>query len=227
MTHPATPPPDPASGPGRRFRRADTARLEAFSDGVFAIAVTILVLELKDPVHRPGGLAHALAEQWPAYLGYLASFSYVGVIWLNHHQAFVRVRTVDRGMQGANLLLLFTTAALAFPTGVLSDALQESVTGDDARTAVALYALVGAAMCVSWLLIYGHLRRRPALLDPAVEADYVRHGQLRSAMGVAAYLLAALIGWLFTPLAALAVFILLPIFYFVTSEGIPNLRPGR
>ena len=212
----------PARGAGSRFRRLDTARLEAFSDGVFAIAVTILVLEIKDPAHRPGGLARALGAQWPAYLGYAASFGYVAVIWLNHHQAFARVRSVDRGLQGANLLVLFTTAALAFPTGLVSDALQENVSGNDARTAVAVYALVGAVMCASWLLLYTHLRHRPGLLDPAVEPRYVLHGQLRSAAGVGAYALAGIIGALVTPLAALAVFVLLPVFYFATSEGLPR-----
>jgi uncharacterized membrane protein len=208
-----------------RFRRSDTARVEAFSDGVFAIAVTVLVLEIGDPDHREGHLGHALLEQWPAYLGYLASFGYVGVIWLNHHQAFARVRSVDRGLQAANLLLLGVTAALAFPTGVLSDALREDVFGSDARVAAALYALVAAAMCAAWLLLYTHLRHRPGLLDRAVEPEYVRHGQLRSAVGVGAYAVAGLLGWAVTPVAALAVFVLLPVFYFATSEGLPHRRP--
>ncbi|MEU1367702.1 TMEM175 family protein [Streptomyces sp. NPDC005803] len=218
---PRLPPPHTART-AARFRRSDTARLEAFSDGVFAVAATILVLEIQDPAHHKGGLARALLEQWPSYVGYLASFAYVAVIWLNHHQAFARIRSVDRGLQGANLLLLFTTAALAFPTGVLSDALQESAHGADARTAVLTYALVAAAMCASWLLLYTYLRHHPSLLDPAVEASYVRHGQLRSAAGVAAYTLAGLLGWLATPPVALAVFAALPIFYFATSEGLPR-----
>lgn len=214
-------PSDTAARASARFSRSDSARLEAFSDGVFAIAVTILVLEIHDPAHGRGGLAHALLAQWPAYLGYLASFGYVAVIWLNHHQAFARIRKVDRGLQAANLLLLCTTAALAFPTGVLSDALQENVEGADSQTAVLTYALIAAAMCASWLLMYTYLRRRPWLLDPAVEPAYVRHGQLRSAVGLAAYLLAGVIGWLTFPPIALAVFAALPVFYFVTSEGLP------
>ena len=202
-----------------RFRRADTSRAEAFSDGVFAIAVTILVLEIHDPAHADGGLTCALLAQWPSYLGYVASFGYIAVIWLNHHQAFARIRRVDRGLHAANLTLLGTTSALAFPTGVVSDALQENATGPDARAAVVLYALVAAAMCGSWLVLYGYLRRRPQLLDEAVEPEYVRHGQLRSALGVAAYVLAGLLGYFATPLAGLAVFIAAPVFYFATSEG--------
>jgi uncharacterized membrane protein len=214
----------PPSGTDPRFTRGDTARTEAFSDGVFAIAVTLLVLGLTDPPHRPGRLAHALLEQWPAYLGYAASFLYIAVIWLNHHQAFARIRTIDRGLHAANLLVLATTAALAFPTGVLSDALREDVTGSDARTAVVLYALIAAAMCASWTLLYLHLHRHPRHLDPHAEPDYVRHGVLRSAAGVLAYALAGCVGYFAGTVAGLAVFALAPVFYLMTSEGFRRTR---
>ncbi|WP_130799930.1 TMEM175 family protein [Streptomyces otsuchiensis] len=222
---------DGAPAPGAdqeagRFRRADTARVEAFSDAVFAIAVTILVLGISDPAHSEGGLARALLEQWPAYLGYVASFGYIAVIWLNHHQAFARVRRVDRGLHAANLALLGVTAALAFPTGVVSDALQEDPTGRDARTAVALYALVAALMCCCWLALYGQLRRRPQLLERGVDPAYVRHGRLRSAIGVAAYAAAGVVGYAVTPVAGLAVFVVVPAFYFLTSEGFRHAAPA-
>ncbi|MFC9324108.1 TMEM175 family protein [Kitasatospora sp. NPDC057015] len=207
--------------PRRRFTRSETARAEAFSDGVLAIAVTILVLGLTDPPHEPGGLGRALLRQWPVYLGYLASFSYVAVIWLNHHQAFVRIRAMDRGLHAANLLLLFTTGALAFPTAVVSDALRSDASGPDARVAVLLYAVIAAGMCGSWILFYGHLHRHPELLDPDVESSYVVHGRLRSLGGAVAYLLAGAVGMLLSPLLALVVFIALPVFYFLTSEGLP------
>jgi uncharacterized membrane protein len=207
-----------------RFSRSETDRAEAFSDGVFAIAVTILVLGLAAPPHRSGGLGHALVHQWPAYLGYVASFSYIAVIWLNHHQAFVRIRMMDRGLHAANLLLLFVTAALAFPTGVVADALQTDASGADARVAVALYAGVAAAMCVSWVALYHHLRRHPELLESTVESGYVRHGIIRSWAGALIYGVVGVLGVLVTPLIALVAFALLPAFYFVTSEGLPRSR---
>jgi uncharacterized membrane protein len=210
--------------PAQRFSRSETARAEAFSDGVFAIAVTILVLGLAAPAHPPGRLAHALASQWPAYVGYCASFSYVAVIWLNHHQAFVRIRSMDRGLHAANLFLLFTTAALAFPTGVLADALKADIAGKDAKVAVVLYAALAATMCLSWVVLYHHLRRHPELLDPAVEPSYVPHGMIRSWAGALAYAVAGALGYLVTPLIALGVFLLLPAFYFVSSEGLPGGR---
>jgi uncharacterized membrane protein len=208
------------------FSRSDTSRAEAFSDGVLAIAVTLLALGLADPPHRPGGLGHALLAQWPSYLGYLASFGYVSVIWLNHHQAFVRIRVMDRGLHAANLLLLFTTAALSFPTAVVADALRADTAGSDARVAVALYAGLAAAMCLSWVAFYHQLARRPEVLKADVEAAYVRHGRLRSWAGALAYGAAGLLGVLGTPLLAIAVFVVLPVFYFATSEGLPKGRDG-
>jgi uncharacterized membrane protein len=210
--------------PGGGFAATDTARVEAFSDAVIAIAITILVLELRDPPHEPGQLLVALVHQWPAYVSYLMSFTYIGVIWLNHHQAFLRIRVIDRGLHMANLGLLFTTACLSFPTAVLSAALQENNAGDDARTAIALYALIAAAMCASWLCIYRHLARHPALKSPRCEDDYVRHGFIRSLSGLLAYLVGGAAGFLIHPAIALVVYVLLPIFYFATTEGL-HLRP--
>lgn len=208
--------------PPTRFQRSETARAEAFSDGVLAIAATILVLGLVAPPHRPGGLGRALMQHWPAYLGYVASFSYIAVIWLNHHQAFVRIRTMNRGLHAANLFLLFMTAALAFPTAVVADAVQADVSGTDARVAVALYAGVAAALCLSWVALYWTLRRCPGLLKSTVGPAYVRHGLIRSGIGTLVYCAVGVLGVLVTPLIALIAFALLPAFYFVTSEGLPG-----
>lgn len=211
----------------RGFRATDTGRVEAFSDAVLAIAITILALEMTSPAHPPGQLLPALLHQWPVYLGYLTSFAYLGVIWLNHHQAFTRIRTVDRGLHAANLALLFTSAALPFPTGVLAEALQENLLSADARTAVALYALIAAAMCASWVWIYLHLARHQSVLADWRESHYVRHGILRSATGLATYVLAGLLGYLVAPPIALLAFLLLPVFYFLSSEGLPRVGASR
>ncbi|WP_069467499.1 TMEM175 family protein, partial [Actinacidiphila rubida] len=178
-------------------------------DGVFAIAATILVLGLAVPAHPAGGLGHALARQWPAYLGYLASFSYIAVIWLNHHQAFVRIRTMNRGLHAANLFVLFMTAALAFPTEVVADAVQSDVWGRDAKVATALYAGIAAALCLSWVALYWRLLRCPGLLEKGVEPAYVRHGLIRSAVGAAVYCTVGVLGALVTPPIALAAFAVL------------------
>jgi uncharacterized membrane protein len=202
------------------FQATDTGRVEAFSDGVFAVAITFLALEMATPEHRTGELRSALLHQWPVYLGYLTSFAYTGVIWLNHHQAFTRIRVMDRELHMANLALLFATAALPFPTGVLADALREKFDSADVRTAVVLYAVVAAAMCTGWAWIYLHLALRPQLLGTNASARFAPQGVVRSLVGIVIYLLGGALGWEFNPAIALAAFLFLPLFYFVSSGSV-------
>ena len=91
-------------------RLSASTRVEAFSDGVLAIAITLLVLNLHAPSQSAGTLSE-LASQWPAYLAYLASFAYIGVIWVNHHQLFTRIAAVDLGLLWRNLALLLAITA--------------------------------------------------------------------------------------------------------------------
>ena len=93
--------------------QADTGRAEAFSDGVIAIIITLLVLDLRPPGGEPGGLLRGLLRQWPTYLAYVTSYVYVGVVWLNHKAMFRRIRSIDRGLHWANFGILFTTALSA------------------------------------------------------------------------------------------------------------------
>jgi uncharacterized membrane protein len=200
-------------------RLADSTRVEAFSDGVLAIAITLLVVELKPPdVHR-GSLLDQLIGQWPGYLAYLASFLYLAVIWLNHHTVFTRIRHVDRGLKWANLGVLFTAATLPFPTAVLSTA-AEANSPADKQVAVGVYAALAALMCLSWMLFWNYLRNHPRLLEPEVDPDFFRDEQLRGWAGIVLYTLGGLAGILIHPTIALVVFVLLPPFYAITSDGL-------
>jgi uncharacterized membrane protein len=196
---------------------SDTRRVEAFSDGVFAIAITLLVLDLRVPEFDTGRLLHGLVHLWGAYIAYISSFLYIGVIWLNHHAAFTRIHRVDWGLQWANLALLFTTALLPFPTAVLSAALQSGGTSDR-RTAVVLYALIAGAMAVAWLALFQRLANHPELTDGDEGAAFFRRQRGRSWLGIGSYALAACVGLIY-PVAALPFFLALPIFYALTSEG--------
>jgi uncharacterized membrane protein len=113
-----------------------TSRLEAFSDGVFAIAITLLVLEIKVPgageILATGGLWSALGQRWPNYVGYVLSFLVIGVMWANHHSLFEYIRRVDRSLMLANLLLLMGVGFLPFPTAVLADHLADPITRSSA-----------------------------------------------------------------------------------------------
>lgn len=211
---------------GRRLLHlAETDRLETFSDGVFAIVVTLLVLDLKDPPHADGQLLNALVRQWPAYLAYFASFAYVAVIWLNHHQTFVGIQRVNRGVHFANFSLLFTTALMPFPTAVLSHTFIAGVDSMDAHTAVGLYAGVATAMCASWLLLYQEVHRhRDRLLEKQVDQEMFGTERMRATIGVLIYAAAGLLGALWLPAIALVVFVVMPIFYWLTSEGLKTKR---
>jgi uncharacterized membrane protein len=217
LEQPSTQSTTEASAAGKANRRVTTSRAEAFSDGVLAIAITLLVLDLSSDFERDD-LAHTLRTSWPTYLAYLSSFAYVGVIWLNHHAAFARIRYVDRGLNWANLGLLLGASVLPFPTAVIGRAIQVG-SESDGRAAVLLYAGVATFVGVSWLVFYHYLHTHPALAEPDLGDRYFADQRRRAVVGIVAYLAAAIIAVITTPYVALALFFILPVFYAVTSEG--------
>ncbi len=134
-------------------------RLEAFSDGVFAIVITLLVIEIRPPELEGGeSLAHALWEQWPHYLGYVLSFLVLGVMWLNHHRILEPARRVDGVVLVLNLNLLLWAVLIPFPTAVVADFLRDG--GADAETAVALYGGVILMAAIGFTALFVGITRR-------------------------------------------------------------------
>jgi len=131
------------------------ARLEAFSDGVFAIAATLLVLELRVP-RGVGDLAQTLLDAWPAYAAYLVSFLTIGIIWVNHHTLLEHIRRVDRPFLYLNVLLLLWVAIVPFPTSVLDEYL---LSDRGATVAAVLYGAVGLLIAVAFSAIFFYERR--------------------------------------------------------------------
>jgi TMEM175 potassium channel family protein len=137
-------------------------RLEAFSDGVFAVAITLLALNLAVPGPGHGPLAHQLADRWPAFLAYLVSFLTVGIIWVNHHALVSSITAVTRLLLFLNLVLLLFVVMVPFATATVADYLARG--GFDTKVAVAVFGIVlegmsiGFASMLEWSLRDGRTR---------------------------------------------------------------------
>jgi uncharacterized membrane protein len=211
--------------PGTRL--SSTTRTEAFSDGVFAIAVTLLVLEIKVPtaadVERYDGLAGALVHAWPSYLGYLATFLTVGVIWLNHHAFFGRLARIDGPLQWWNLVLLLLVAFTPFPNALVAEYLHEGLWTDEARVATAVYALVFALATVPWIFMWSHLVRQPDLFAPPFTVESARGERPRTVIGTVGYAVAIGVAYA-APILAVVLFIAAAVYFAVTAQGISRER---
>lgn len=146
--------------------QTETTRVEAFSDGMFAIAITLLILEIKVPTSPPGSLSQALLHQWPSYLAFLLSFFYIGVMWMNHHRMFTHIRKSNDTLLIFNLLLLLGVTAVPFPTAVLAANLGTR----DQRTAALFYNGVFVVIALFFNVLWRYAVSRQ-LLDKSLESS--------------------------------------------------------
>jgi uncharacterized membrane protein len=192
-----------------------TNRLEAFSDGVIAVAITLLVLNINVPELRPGqSLASGLISQWQVYAAYVVSFLTIGIIWINHHVMIGRLRETDRTILFLNLLLLMSIAVLPFATRLMAAYLKESH-GQHVATAVYSGSFLLMALCFSTLNRH-ILLTKAHMLDAELPVQQRRQILSRSIIGVAPYAvataLAALSSYLTLAIcAALAIYYAFPI----------------
>jgi len=197
-------------------------RLEGFSDGVFAIAITLLVLDLAVPPRegsQDGGLGAALGRQWPSYFAYLVSFLVIGIIWVNHHTIFDKVRLVDRPILFANLALLLTVSAIPFPTRLIAEYL---TAGEDAHTAAAVYSATMLAMGLAYSALWIAITRDARFLHEHVDPVTSRAALRRFGLGNVFYL--ATVGLAFiSAVATLAVHAALAIYY--CFDQLPTGQP--
>jgi len=191
-----------------------TGRLEAFSDGVFAVAITLLVLDLKvaGPGTRSSSLAHQLVHAWPAYATYVVSFMVIGIIWVNHHTLFVSVVHIDRTLLFLNLLLLMFVTVIPFPTVLFADYLRSG--GWDAKVAAAAYGGVMEAMGLSFSAVFWWIGTHPELLgDPRTPAIQ-RRAMRQFGLGSVVYLGTIGLSFISAPVA-LAAHFAIAVFYVV------------
>jgi uncharacterized membrane protein len=197
-----------------------TSRTEAFSDGVFAIAATLLVLELKVPQVEPGGLANALLESWPSYATYVVSFLTIGIIWVNHHAVLDRTRNVTRPLLFMNLVFLMAVAAVPFPTALLADYLRA---GHDESLAAAVYGGCMALMGLTFGIIWSYVVLSDNLLHEEVDPARARRSLLIFTAGTPLYVLAIGVSVL-SATFALIIYALLALFYLF--DVLPPLKQG-
>jgi len=197
----------------------NTNRLEAFSDGVFAIAITLLVLDIHVPEPGSGRLGHELLAQWPSYAAYVISFLTIGIIWINHHAAFSRLRSVDHSILIWNLLLLLSVGVLPFTTSLMATYLKEG-SGESLAAAIygASYLLMGLVFVLTNRQI---LFRRPQLLKEPIDPEAARNILKFAAIGQIPYALAVVLAFVSPYItlgicAACAVYYALP----VASRGL-------
>ncbi|MEO8074256.1 MAG: TMEM175 family protein [Acidobacteriota bacterium] len=172
-----------------------TQRLEAFSDGVFAIAITLLILEIKVPhidVAAGESLASALTAQWASYLAYFVSFLMIGIYWINHHYIFRFYTGTNHVFNLLNIFFLMCISFLPFPTAVISDYIE--IAGEE-RTAVMFYAfgllLPAFSFCLMWL----YASRNYRLIDRRLDESFVRHIRLQYSASVVIYAFTVLVAW--------------------------------
>jgi uncharacterized membrane protein len=152
--------------------RNETSRIEAFSDGVFAIAMTLLVLDLKVPHDLPDGttLAVALARQWPSYLAFVTSFATILIMWVNHHRIFTLIGRFDDRLLFCNGLLLLGVTVVPFPTGLVAEYLGHP----GQYLAAAVYNGTFIVIALLFNLLWRTASRDRRLIHRSANADSVR-----------------------------------------------------
>lgn len=212
--------------PSARGTERSTERIEAFSDGVFAIAITLLILEIKMP--QPGSergavrLVDVLLGLWPAYFAYVLSFVMIGIYWANHHYIFKLIEKTDHILNLLNLLFLMFIAFLPLPTEVLGTYLPDKAN----QVAAAIFYAIGLLLpAAGWLLVWLYAARGHRLIDKRLDPRFVRRLTMQYSASVALYAIAVLVS-LVSYRLGLAVCIGLTLLYLLPT-GAPVYQHGH
>jgi uncharacterized membrane protein len=200
---------------------SETFRLEAFADAVFAIAITLLVIEIRLPPHeevvRMGGVGTALLKLWPSYVGYVISFIVIGIMWANHHNMMKLIDRVDHGFITLTLLLLLCIAFLPFPTAVMAEHLADPDAHERA-VAVAFYSGCFTLTAVFYFLVWWHAARGRRLIAHHVPDEAVRAITRAYAPGWLLYFTATLLAFVHVGLS-LGIVVGLAVLYMLPRAG--------
>jgi uncharacterized membrane protein len=204
----------------------ETGRLEAFSDGVFAIAITLLVLELKVPLGT--GLARQLLDLWPSYVSFALSFVTILIMWVNHHASLHNLEHADARVLFANGFLLLTITFVPFPTAVLAAHLGNA--NADARMAAAFYAGTYVLINLAWGVFWASIVSQRHHVAPLLGDDEVRAVNRSLVIGFTSYLAATALA-IWSGVASIALCMLVAVFWIVQGlrrhEAVEQARHGR
>lgn len=203
----------------------ETARIEAFSDGVLAIIITLLVFSLQVPSQETvaeAGLLRALLDQWPTYLAVSASFFFILVMWINHHRLFTAIRRSDNTLLLLNGLLLFGISLVPFPTAVMAQYLQH------AERVIAVMVYNGWFLVIALLfnLLWRYAAHRNRLFSPSTDPDLVAFISRQYAYGPPLYLAAVLLA-VVNPFLSLGANIALAIFFALPNRAVSQLLEAQ
>lgn len=196
-------------------------RLEAFSDGVIAVAITLLALDLVVAGPGHGSLLSQLGEHWPSFIAYLISFFTIGIIWVNHHDLVKNIAHVDRTLLFLNLVLLLFVVAIPFATSTMARYLTSD--NQDAHVAMAIYCVAFEGMALSFAAIFAWSLGEGRLLRP-VPKEERGSAWLGFSIGAIVYLLAIGVAFLSAPVA-LAIIGVVAVYYIFQRTPAP--QPGH
>jgi uncharacterized membrane protein len=191
-------------------------RLEAFSDGVFAVAITLLVLE----INVPGGenLWHQLKEEWPSFASFFVSFWVIGIIWVNHHGVIDHLKRADRGVLYLNLLVLMSVVFIPFSTALMAEHLKS---GADEKVAAAVYAGAFLLMAVAFGVLWEYITRHREKLGVELTDEEVRRRSRAFQIGNPFYALAVIVAFI-SPAVVLVIIGALAVYYMVAGMRSPD-----
>jgi uncharacterized membrane protein len=196
-------------------RTDDTARLETFADGVMAIAITLLILEVRVPKLDGSSLWSALGDQWPSYVAFVASFLTIGIIWVNHHHMFKLIERTTHAFLMLNVVFLMTICFLPFPTALVA----EYIRNPDARTvATAIYGGTMTAIAIMFNLVWRYAGSGHHLLVPGISDEMLAKMNRDYLAGPVSYATVTVVAFI-QPYVSLAIIAALCVYWLLPGTG--------
>ena len=199
----------------------ETGRVEAFSDGVFAVAITLLILNIQPPpitdlnAFKDGILRDYILKQWPMLLAFVTSFATIGVMWINHHKVFSRVKYVDNTLLLLNLLLLIVIIFIPYPTALLAEQYKDYPQGHDAAI---FYTATNVLLAICFNLLWFYAAHHSRLLREDADPEDTKAISRQYIFGPVVSLLTFGLAWISVPISIL-LNLLLTLFFAIAGRS--------